>query len=84
MFWTILIVCCVMASYQGGGGSASEADDETGTIEMSQDDIFVSQVSTANRFDGFQARVGNFQSDHEWQVVFRIFYGLRCKDNVLF
>ena len=57
-----------MASYQGGGGSASEADDETGTIEMSQDDIFVSQVSTANRFDGFQARVGNFQSDHEWQV----------------
>ena len=68
MFWTILIVYAVMASYQGEGGSASEVDGENGTIEMSQDDIFVSQISTANRFNGFQARVGNFQADQDWQV----------------
>ena len=68
MFWTILLVSVVMASNKGAWGGASGTEDEEGTVEMSQDEIFRSQVSTSNRFSGFQARVGNQQPDSDWQV----------------
>ena len=71
MFWTILLVSVVMASNKGPWGGASGTEDDDGIVEMSQDELFGPQVSTSNRFSGFQARVGNAQPDSEWHVKMR-------------
>ena len=62
------LICGIMASANIGDEAVGDMFIENETAEDTQEENFQSEFFSANRYKGFQLRMGNSHVDNEWQT----------------